>query len=416
MRRLAFVVAAVIGLPGCINAYYQAPRTSIDERVYASLYPYFAEYCAVSEFVKKKGFGVDLEGGGPGGHSVFYLNGACRVRDAGYPVLALCSDSPDAMAGRGVGLSVNDHYRNTNWTATEGRDFFYHGALAPGEGVTRASYDRTQEKAKAMGILDGVVFHRATLDAKPAGMSERDYMYEVSIATDYAIDLARDHYCARLPLDRDKMQVIVHYLNSLNEPYRSGEREFRWNVLRDNCAHLAHNALAAVGLWPELPPDRPFLIALFDFPVPKNEFVNLMRRTNDMPIADPDALFDDEIARMTMLQQGWIATEPGALAEARPAVQPNDIYNTHLRLIFYDEAIFGHYQQWFDRIFAEPRYTDLAANLSYFSKSYTAILAKRTMPDTTDRRADFYRRYNDTIAREKAKVDSTLVRLPGAAG
>ena len=115
------------------------------------------------------------------------------------------------------------------------------------------------------------------------------------------------------------------------------------------------------------------LIAAFDFPVPKNEFVNLMRRTNDMPIADPDALYDDETARVTLLQQGWITTAPGALAEARPAVQPNDLYNTHLRLIFYDEPVFGHYQERFDRIFAEPRYTDLAANLAYFSQLYTAI-------------------------------------------
>src|ERR1700761_9815126 len=95
--RLGIMVAAMIGLPGCINAYYQAPRTAVDERVYASLYPYFAEYCAVSEFNKKKGFGVDLEGGGPGGHSVFYLNGAWRERDAHYPVLALCDESPDGM-------------------------------------------------------------------------------------------------------------------------------------------------------------------------------------------------------------------------------------------------------------------------------------------------------------------------------
>ena len=415
LRQLAFVVIAVIGLPGCINAYYQAPRTAVDERVYASLYPYFAEYCAVSEFDKKQGFGVDIEGGGPGGHSVFYLNGACRVRDAGFPVLALCDDSPNGMAGRGVGLSVNDHYENTNWTATEGRAFFYHGALAPGEGVNRASYARTQDEAKAMGILDGVKFHRATLDTKPADMSERDFMYEVSIATDYAIDLARDRFCARVPLDRGKMEIIVRYLNALNEPYRSGQKEFHWNVLRENCAHLEHNALAAVGVWRELPIDRPLLIAAFDFPVPKNEFVNLMRRTNDMPIADPDALYDDEVARVDLLRQGWIATEPGALAEARPAVQPNDIYNTHLRLIFYDEPVFGHYQQRFDRIFVEPRYTDLATNLAHFSQVYTAILAKRQMPDTTDRRGDFYQRYFDVVAREKAKVDATLVRLSSSA-
>ena len=155
--------------------------------------------------------------------------------------------SPDGMAGRGVGLSVNDHYANANWTATEGRTFFYHGALAPGEGVTRASYARTQEEAKAMGILDGVVFHAEALEPKPADMAERDYMYEISVTTDYAIDLARDRFCARVPLDPRKMEIIVHYLNALNEPYRSGQKEFHWHVLRDNCAHLAHNALAVVG-------------------------------------------------------------------------------------------------------------------------------------------------------------------------
>ena len=57
-----------------------APHTAFERACLYLIYPYFAEYCAVSEFDKKKGFGVDIEGGGPGGHSVFYLNGACRER------------------------------------------------------------------------------------------------------------------------------------------------------------------------------------------------------------------------------------------------------------------------------------------------------------------------------------------------
>src|SRR5438067_1435496 len=78
--------------------------------------------------------------------------------------------------------------------------------------------------------------------------------------------------------------------------------------------------------------------------------------------------------RLTMR---WIATQPGALAEAVPVVQPNDVYDTGLRLIFFDEPMFGRYQERFDRIFSEPRYTDLAANLAHFSALYTAILANR---------------------------------------
>jgi hypothetical protein len=416
LRQLVVVAAAVLGLPGCINAYYTDPPTAIDEHAYAALFPYFAEYCAVSEFDKKKGFGVDLEGGGPGGHSVFYLNGACRVRDAGYPVLALCDETPEGMAGRGVGLSVNDHYRNANWTATEGRDFFYHGGLAPGEAVTPATYERIQQTAKAMGMLDGVVYHSEALEPKPEDMSVRDYMYNVAIGTDYAIDIDRYSYCARVPLDRAKTAIIVRYLNGLNEPYRTGQKVFHWNVLRDNCTYLAHNALGAVGLWPQLPPDRPLLIAAFDFPVPKNEFVNVMWRANDMPIADPDDLYDDGPARDSLLQLGWIATAPGALAEARPEIEPNEIYNDHLRLIFYDEPVFGHFQKRFDKIFADPRYTDLATNLTYFSRLYTSILAKPPIPATTIARAAFYQRYYDVISREKTKVDTELAKLPDAAG
>jgi hypothetical protein len=416
LRRLGFVIAAVIGLPGCINAYYRAPYVAFDEHAYASLFPYFAEYCALSEFNKKKGFGVVLEGGGPGGHSVFYLNGVCRQRDADYPVLTLCDETPQGMAGRGVGLSVNDHYRNANWTATEGRNFFFDGDLAPGEGVTRADYERIQQKAKAMGMLDGVEYHQKALAGRPAGMSVRDYMYEVAIGSDYAVGIARDRFCARVPLDRDKMAIIVRYLNGLNEPYRTGRKVFHWNVLRDNCTYLAHNALAVVGLWPILPINRALLVAAFDFPTPKNEFVNVMWRANDMPIADPDALYDDRSAREAILQLGWIATAPGALAEARPEQQPNEVYHGHLRLIFYDEPVFGHFQERFDKIFAQPRYTDLAANLSWFSQLYAAILAKPKVPQQNAARAAFYRRYYDVITREKLKVDTELAKLSGTAG
>jgi len=68
---------------------------------------------------KKPGFGAEIVPGGPGGHSVLYLNGVCRVKDAGYPVVALC-ESGDPRPGEGVGLSVNAHYSNANWIATEG--------------------------------------------------------------------------------------------------------------------------------------------------------------------------------------------------------------------------------------------------------------------------------------------------------
>ena len=57
--------------------------------------------------------------------------------------------------------------------------------------------------------------------------------------------------------------------------------------------------------------DRFILFAMFDFPVPKNEFVNLLYRTNDLPIDDLDALYDDEGSRRLLMQEGRLPTQPG---------------------------------------------------------------------------------------------------------
>ena len=195
----------MIGLPGCINAYYRAPHTAVDERVYASFYPYFAEYCAVSEFDKKKGFGVDLEGGGPGGHSVFYLNGACRVRDAGYPVLAAVRRIAGWDGGtrrrperqRSLPERQLDGDRGTRLLLSRRSRAGRRGDTAP---ATNAPRKRPRQWASWMASSS---ISEALAD-KPADMSVRDYMYEISIGTDYAVDIARDRYCARVPLDREQ--------------------------------------------------------------------------------------------------------------------------------------------------------------------------------------------------------------------
>jgi hypothetical protein len=396
-------------LNGCASTLYNVPSGATNEAAYAAIFPYYIEFCALSEIKKLPGTVVDVQGGGPGGHSVVYLNGVCREPDQAYPVLALCDGTPSP--GQGVGLSVNAHYANANWTATPGRDFFFHGDLAPGEALTPASYARTQARAKALGIVDGVKFHTSVLATKPANISERDFKYEISAATDYAIAFGRDRYCARVPIDRARMGGVIAYLNGVNAPYRSGEKVFHWDVLRDNCAHLTHNALATVGLWRHWPTDRVLLVAAFDFPVPKNEFVNLMRRTNDLPIADPNAIYADSELRDALFDQDWLATRPGALAEAERAVQDNAMYDTKLRLIFYDEAITGRYQRRWDAIFSDPRYTDLSANLAYFDALYAHILADPPAKPEDRQQATFDRIYLEHIVAEKASLDAIRAKM-----
>jgi hypothetical protein len=413
---LVLVVAAA--LVGCTGLKVDTHPTAGNEEAYRSLYPYYAEYCAASQLKKKKGLGLDISSG-IGGHSVFYLNGVCRDRSAGYPTIKLCDEisPPDED---GVGLSVNAHYKNANWVATSGRDFFYHGTLKPGQRLTREVYEETLATAERMGILDGVLFHDEVFDDQLKGMSRQRFMYEISVATDFALNFGRDRYCARVPLTREKMARVVDYLNGLNAPYQEGAKTFDWDVLTNNCSHVTHNALAAAGLWEVWEMGRFFLVAAFDFPTPKNEFVNLMRRTNDGPLADLDAVFADDAARRALMQGDGLPTEPGSLAEAEAAAAANDFYDTDLALIFYDEPLTGSYETHFRQIFSEPRYTDLRANLAYFRDLYARIARqRRPLADAGGAErsafAAFYARYYSYIDRASATVNAALASLNASA-
>jgi len=414
--RLACVFAAALCLIGCTARFDVTPSPD-NQSAYSLLYPFYVELCAVSQIKKKPGFGVDTSGG-PGGHTVFFLSRVCRDRDAHYPTLVMCAPGMPEDE-QGVGLSVNAHFQNANWVATDGRDFFFNGDLKPGERLSRAAYERTQKTAEAKNIYDGIVFHNEVFDDMPPGMDRRDFMYEVSIATDYAVALARYRYCGRVPVTRAQMVKIVDYLNGENAPYREG-KTFEWNVLENNCTHLVHNALAAADVWDDWPTDRFILISAFDFPVPKNEFVNIMRRTNDMDLTDLSALYADDAARRSLEKDGRLPTQPGGLAEAVRAVQDNDIYDTDVNLIFYDDPVTGRYRRHFDAIFSEPRYTNLRANLDYFAALYAKVkteLAREPKPSDTDLAA-FEARYARYIDREAADVGTkmqALDRMPSVA-
>jgi hypothetical protein len=385
-----------------------------DEAAYGRFYPYHAEICALTELRKKPGFGVPVRSG-MGGHCLLYLNGVRLDHAQGYPTLRLCA--PDASpASHGVGISVNSHYKNANWVAAEGRDFFWWGALKPGERLTRDAYERTQTQAKEAGLLDGVEFHEHLFRDKPPGMQKRDYMYEISVATDYGVRFGRDTYRARVPLDHNRMAAIVDFLNGLNAPYRAGSKIFQWRVLNNNCAHVTHNALAVAGIWAPWPTGQFFATAAFKFPVPKNEFVDLMLRTNDLPIQDMDAMYQDYEARRTLIETGILPTAPGALAIAERAVTANDLYDVdRLRLIFYDNPFWGPYRFRFARIFKEPRYFDLRANLRHFAGLYEMALEKQPHSGRQGERASFQQHYTQYIAREAAKVKQQLASLEDAA-
>jgi hypothetical protein len=344
---------------------------------------------------------------------LLYLNGVRLDRSAGYPVLRLCTpDEPPANYG--CGISVNSHYSNANWVAVEGRDFLWRGALAPGEYLSRDAYARTQAQAKARGILDGVSFHREFFRDKPAGMTDRDYMYEISVATDYGAQFGRDSYRTRIPLDRARIGAMVDYLNAINAPYRAGERIYRWRLFNDNCVHVAHNALAAAGVWGPRPTGQFVPFAVWCFPVPKNAFIDLLRRGNELPLEDAQALYEDAYARRALLETGNLPTAPGTLASIVQAIAGNDVYDVaSLRLIFFDNFFWGPYRFHFKHILAAPRYTDLHENLRHFVARYAAAQSRKPTRRLRGERAVFQKRYEEHLASQAAIVSQQLARLEG---
>jgi len=418
---LCLVLAATPGLAGCATTLpIPSNLPPFDEAAYTAEHPYYLEFCALSEIQKIPGYGADIRGG-VGGHSTIYLNGVCRTGD-GYPEVTVCPNDP---ASNGVGLSVNSHFANANWVAIPGRDFFYHGDLKPGQPLTRAVYDATKAHAKQLGFYDSIRFHDVVFHDMPRDYSRDAFKYEVSIATDYAITYGRDRYCARVPVSKDQMARITDYLNALNRPYRDGKAEYEWSVLTDNCIHVAHNALSAIGFWPLWATHRFILIAAFDFPVPKNEFVNIMHRANDMPLQDLMTVWNDRPARKALLTGEQLSTREGALATFEPVVQQNAMYRTDLQLIFYDEPMFGPYEGRYRKIVRQQRYTDPQADRQYFEALYSSIERQRrpldwwlqTHPSLANEPdfPSFYARFYEQIDRRAAVLANPVDRHAGAA-
>jgi len=392
-------------------------RIAASPFAYEDIVPYYAELCALSELRKKPGFGVPLSSG-MGGHLLLYLNGVRVDRSGGYPVLEVVA--PGADPGRhGAAISANSHYRNANWVATEDRDFIFRGALAPGEALTRETYERTQASARSRGLLDGIAFHEHFFRDKPPGMTVEEFKYEISVATDYGLTFGRNCFRARLPLDSQRMERVVAYLNELNEPYRAGRRIYRWSIFNDNCVHIAHNSLAAAGFWAPWPTGQLAVLAAFNFPVPKNAMVDLALRANDLPIEDAEALFANRDVRRRLIETGRLPTGPAALTSAAPAIVANDIYEVRkLRLIFYDNPFWGSYRGWFKRILSEPRYTQLAANLRHFTQRYERAVQHlaRTAGWAGGERARFHDAYARHIAAEAATLAGWRAHLAAAHG
>ena len=400
-------------------------------RAYNSLFPYSVEVCAVTQFHQ-----LGAKPGGWGGHATLFIDGAEIDPGVGYPRLRLVAADTDLSdPNSGTGISVNKIFDNVTWVAIPGRDEFFRGGLARGQTLDTNFYEAAIHKATRAGWFAGVGIKDAVMRQRSAAMRPDEFIVRHSIGTDFALNFARTAYCARLPMSRDAIGKVVAYLNGVNESAR--ENGYTWNMYTNNCSHVAHNALAAAGVWDPKVARGPGAInvardvasvaralalsQMSDFSFPANNFVRLYEAGNERPIDDAVAAFRNHDIRRTM-DDGWITTGPGALINTYPIHDPsrNQLFAPGRDPFLFSIPMLWNKAETYTMLTrgAPPVVTDLAANLAHYRERYAKTLAHQRSFDeavgflhATENREDFrafYARFYAYIADELKRTDARL--------
>ena len=384
VRRVGFAVVGVaILLGGCVEdglmdmARFQLKPDEIiiDRRPdtdYEKLFPYYVELCAASQFRSK----LTGEGGGPAGHAILYIKGACKDDEAPFPQLRRCRGVATSLKDpeHGAGVSVNQLFKNINWVAVPGYDLVFQGGLGPGEQLTLARFQAVEQQAIATGIYKGVTFHRFAGAASDTDL--RDFLERAGIGTDLALQFARSVFCARLPVTEAMLDPIIAFLNDKNREYVEGEADYNWSAWADNCSHTMRNALAAANIWSPLSVRTTKIRQIFNLAIPANEFVNLAELMTEGDTEDYREILRDGPRRDAFHEFDWLPTRQGALLKTLPVHDPNDLYDTTFRLFTLQSPLLrGKTQRAID-LFLDERFVDLNTNLHYFARRYNAILAQ----------------------------------------
>jgi len=382
---------------------------------YDELFPYYLEYAAMTR-IHRRG----AEPGGRHGHAAFYLKGVRRVPGAPYPQLELApGDSTLADPNAGVGVSVNKVLANVNWMAFDGRDLFYSGGMREGDVIDDAARDSVVARVLRSGAFDGVAVHGWVLADKPAGVPDERYLGGQSIGTDFALRFGRDVACVRIPVTREMMGSMIAYLNAMNRRYAEDPgATFEWDGIENNCTHLALNALARVSGLRALKTDAGPVGRFFNLAIPANAFVDLAVAANG-PVAG------DAAARAAFDEYGWLLQEPGVTVRFLPRFRERnhlwegdfDMYTMERPVVplilvppmavvpigskWVWPPFYRFEQKAYRRLFTEPRYYDLRANLEHYLAVTDPAAARARRDDALDAHIGRTRRMVESALRPR---------------
>ncbi len=372
---------------------------------YDHLYPYYVEYCAVSQWRTREG-----ARGNPFGHALAYIKGACKDEAAPFPMLRRCRriatdvDDPE----HGVGVSVGRWFRNVNWVAVPGYRLMFDGGLAPGERLTASTVAATARAAIDKGVFTGIELHPGWMRRDDATLE--DFVVQQSLGTDFAVQFSRNAFCARIPVTEAILDEVIAFLNDKNTEYATGNADYNWHLLANNCVHTMRNALAAANFWSPLTVLGLKIMHVVDPAVPANEFVNLAILGADGPLASYRRIRADGALRDALHDFKWLPTRQGALVATLPVHQPNDVFDTRFRLFTVQSPFRMGKAAQVVRLLSDPRHVDVKANLDYFAETYDAILNKEDVNEErlTSVRGTRYRRI-ERLHREYIEAQRTDV-------
>jgi len=415
MTGRANVLVLTALLAGCDIGECVAPThdavspTRRPEPVYEELFPAYVEVCATSQYRR---LGQDF--GGAAGHGVMYVKGLCRDADAPYPQLVPCAEPSNNPKSEqhGAGISVNKMFRSVNWIGTAGKRLFLDGELLPNEKLTQARYDAILHEAVETGMFRGVELHDEYLVDKTSETTMEEFVAKQTLATDYALRVARTIFCARLPLPESALNEIAGFLNELNREYATGEADYNWSGYHDNCVHLIYNALAETGMWPPRSINVIKLRQLFNLAIPANSVVDLGWLASHSPLEDPDEVYADPLIRASLQTSNWIPNRHGALLKSMPIHQDNELFDTGTRLFILNRIFGFSARDKAGTLFADARYTELEANLRFYRSRYEVALGSLPEGSSGDpERAAFRDRYRSYLSDQLAETNAFLDRL-----
>lgn len=344
--------------------------TSAIASTYEEVFPHYYEYCAGTMLRYQKEY-FDGAEGGPGGHAFVYLHGICKDSSKNYPQVKVCDKNDDHQ---GVGISLDSDYKNVAWVAVPGRELILFGDKKSDSRINKNDIEKVIQKSLKYKVFKNVQLKSYPKDM-PSNEKER-YTALFSIGTDIAVNWARELRCVRTPVEKNKLQNAVEFLNKTNDQYYIGKKEYKWSMLSNNCTHLSINIGHKLGINPSIQTDKFFLEQIGNIAIPANHYLYLMDKV----------VLNKEVNR----KGTYTPNQFGALAKKYEAFPNSEIFITDNLKSFTlrprkNIKNFFSSSKSYDRYLEKKEFTDLRENAFYWSKIYS----EKNIPDKLENVLNF---------------------------